>query len=353
MLLKGLFYSLLLLLLPLRAGAVISAGDPVGPKVLACYNELARGKPTTIQKVYDCSGVWVTPRALLLCALEVSCPALPDTIEGRTTLDANLTAENLNRDSNLTLRPSDLPPMPDAATIARCKKESTTEADFEKCLTPTIAPAKYGILRDCFGKATDAERVACFTKQVNDQKLTALVGCLGAGHPSAEQLLECNPSGNLTAQNDKLRQCILTAASVEVSRSCITASLPQSPKPVTQCLSAASTNAQIMTCFDQTAPTVAGIRTVVGCLNIGDASPLSCGAGIAGKTAGPTLDCLVAANDASARLTCAAAANPELSRTGFIVGCADKQLKGDRLTACLSPYLVPRHSDFDSLAVFG
>jgi hypothetical protein len=51
-------------------------------KVLACY----KAGNTTIQKLYDCAGVWVTPYALMNCTLGIECSFLQDTVDGRATV---------------------------------------------------------------------------------------------------------------------------------------------------------------------------------------------------------------------------------------------------------------------------
>jgi hypothetical protein len=65
------------------------------PTILACY----KAGQTTIQEIRNCAGVWVTPKALLLCALQptaegqadhIACPFLPDTAQGRTILDISI-----------------------------------------------------------------------------------------------------------------------------------------------------------------------------------------------------------------------------------------------------------------------
>jgi hypothetical protein len=177
--------TLVLFAIPIQASAAASSADPAPHKIVNCYNASAVGdKSVTIRQVYTCSGVWVTPRALMRCALEAECQALPDTVEGRATLDATLKSENLNRDSALVLRPGDLPPMPNAQKIADCKKTSKTEEEFKNCVLPTIPPNKYATLRSCFEKATEAERVECFAKQVSNPAFTGLLACVGGGRPS-------------------------------------------------------------------------------------------------------------------------------------------------------------------------
>jgi hypothetical protein len=69
-------------------------------KVINCFSKLSSNDSPelpTISNVYECSGYWVTPRALMLCALGngAICPVLPDTIEGRGILTSQILAEAL------------------------------------------------------------------------------------------------------------------------------------------------------------------------------------------------------------------------------------------------------------------
>ena len=63
------------------------------PTILACFN----AGQTEIRDLRACAQAWLTPQALLLCALQnsdagkaaaIACPFLPDTPNGRAILDA-------------------------------------------------------------------------------------------------------------------------------------------------------------------------------------------------------------------------------------------------------------------------
>ena len=161
---------------------------------------------------------------------------------------------------------------------------------------------------------------------------------MGPGRPTADKLVVCSPSGNFAAQRDKVRQCVLSAPSADASRGCLTESLGGVPKGVGQCLAGAKTNPQIMACFDQTAGAMAQTRGVMSCM-AAHGSPLACGSGLVSKANAPTMDCFASAGSQSARLKCAASANPELSRVQSVTGCVDRGLKGPQLAACISPLL--------------
>ena len=77
--------------------APVSDADKA-PTILACSN----AGQTAIRDLRACAGAWLTPRALLLCALQntgnagpIACPFLPDTPDGRAILDVPLAQEHL------------------------------------------------------------------------------------------------------------------------------------------------------------------------------------------------------------------------------------------------------------------
>ena len=179
--------------------------DSTAVKVLGCYRtSAAGGEHVTIQSMFDCAAVWVTPRALLRCALGTQCPVLPNTVEGRTNLDALLRDENITRDSELVLRPADLPPQPDAAQIKRCRDLSASEAAFMSCVVPTVPGSKYERVRSCFDKPDEVgQQLACLSDQVPDLRFNTPIGCVAGGTPSPNHLLECSTDENLKQQAEK------------------------------------------------------------------------------------------------------------------------------------------------------
>src|SRR5438128_1789063 len=127
-------------------GITYSAND-----VLSCYNTTYRDtkKIATIGQMRDCAGVWVTPRALLFCVLNYSCSTLPDTIEGRATVDATLRAINLTEGSRLVPKAEDLP-TPNPQKLAACRISATSDEMFVACAGEPTANASYKAILSCF-----------------------------------------------------------------------------------------------------------------------------------------------------------------------------------------------------------
>lgn len=150
-------------------------------KIIDCYTQqVADDKTTTVFAVYQCSDLWVSPKALISCAIADNCPVLPDTVEGRATIDAVLSRENMNIYSNLVLDPNKLPRLPTADNLNGCKKTEQTDAGYENCVSATVL-SNYDPLVQCFSKLSDGEKLSCFANQVNNDDFTNLIRCLGGG----------------------------------------------------------------------------------------------------------------------------------------------------------------------------
>ncbi|WP_157934760.1 hypothetical protein [Microvirga ossetica] len=207
-----------------RSGDGFAGLGPAG-KIVGCFTDgVAGNKTMTITQMYDCSGFWVTPRALLTCSLGEMCPALPDTVEGRATLDATLAAADLSRGSLLMLRDRDIPRAPNETTITRCKETTGSEQSFQTCVANDMSKT-FDAVRECFMRITAGERTACLTAQVKDKGLDNLIGCMGGGTPSLSKMLLCARSKNEIASAESIRNCVATAQSSAAGIDCLKDSL--------------------------------------------------------------------------------------------------------------------------------
>ncbi|WP_315795703.1 hypothetical protein [Bradyrhizobium sp. SZCCHNRI3043] len=340
----GRFFSWIFgILLAVGSVGTSSAAAPdsaVSKKVISCYNELAKGgAQVSIQKMRDCANVWVTPRILLRCALETDCAVYPDTIEGRTSLDVALKAENLNRASQLVLRPSDIPPIPDAKKINDCKKSSKTEDDFLRCVATTFPSPALSGLRDCFEKPHELDRATCFAKTTNNPALVPVLACIGSDKPSPQKLLNCAANADVKAKAEKIQQCIQSAQQAQTARDCLAASLTPKEVVLAQCLANNRSPSAAASCLDQLSPDMAKSRKLVGCLVENHSSPLSCGADLAGPAAQKMM-CFASARSTADKLACATPLNLELPRATQISECVKRYPSAtDELTSCAAPFL--------------
>jgi hypothetical protein len=162
------------------------------PTILACFN----AGQTAVRDLRACAQAWLTPKALLLCALQnaeagkagpIACPFLPDTPNGRAILDALLAQQHLTRDSNLSL---DTRNLPGAATVDACNKTASTQQDFLACIQSSANQAKTHALLQCIETSgSDTGRALCLAKSVTgDPALPAAVKCLVCKAPRLTNL---------------------------------------------------------------------------------------------------------------------------------------------------------------------
>ena len=150
-------------------------------KIVACYAKGAyRNQEVTIRQMYECSGLWVTPKMLMSCSLGAACYPLSNRVADKAILDATLNNDNMSVESPLSLLPETIPRIPDAEQINACKTHASSEEDCRICVSSAVS-AQYKELFDCFGKFTEGERLACFARRVQNEDLTALIGCLIPG----------------------------------------------------------------------------------------------------------------------------------------------------------------------------
>jgi len=241
---------------------------PIAIKIIDCYKtQVSGGKITTIRGVYECSGFWVTPRALLKCSLSETCPALSDTPNGRALLDVTLKADDLNVDSALTLMPKAevMPRLPETDVINFCNKtKNSSQEDFLRCVTlPMFEKHKAQV--DCFKKFTDGEKLACFAEKVGNKDFTALIGCLGGGPPSSDKLALCTSRKDLEQQVSDLRDCVADASTDEGARACISNRLAPEQKTIVNCISRLDT-ADYARCLDTLSPEMKKTRLITACV---------------------------------------------------------------------------------------
>jgi hypothetical protein len=271
--------------------------DSTASKVLGCYQaSAAGGKRVTIQTMFDCAAVWVTPRALLRCALGAQCPVLRDTIEGRANLDALLKDEGLTRDGALELRATDIPPQPDAAQIRRCRESSASEAEFKECVVPTVPGSKYERVRSCFDKPDEGQRLSCLSDQVPDAKFKSLIGCVAGGMPSPDSLLNCSIDQSLKQQADNARHCASAAPNLVDALTCVSGGLTASQKDVADCVSTKSSASDAIACLDKLSPEIAKARQVAGCMSekgpTNETSKVTCISNLLGGNTAQIAGCL-------------------------------------------------------------
>jgi hypothetical protein len=156
----------------------------IARKIAGCVSSGAQ----TIKELQECSGFWVTPRALALCAMGTTCPALPDTEVGWETFKSTIDAAELDIQAKLELDPKSLP-LPEAAIIADCA--GRVETSFIDCSLTQIAAKKYPQVDCLFQQDSAAAFAKCVADKSGDLEIARYISCLGSVEPSIDQLTKC------------------------------------------------------------------------------------------------------------------------------------------------------------------
>jgi uncharacterized protein YecT (DUF1311 family) len=293
----------------------------VARQVVDCYTKNVAGdKKMTIFEMYQCSGAWVTPRTLISCSLGARCPALPDTIEGRAIINAELAEEKLSTDSPLELVASQIPRLPDAEMLTQCKSTSANEDEYSRCVSGKLLGI-YKSSMDCFDKFTDGEKLACLSAHAGNKDYTALIGCLGGGRPTPDRIATCTSSANLEQDVAKIRDCIAGASGRDSARACLGNTISPPAKEAITCLSDSTAASQPLRCLDGLSPGLKNIRSVSDCLKQpGEGEAADCVAGVIGGQPEKIANCLKN-KDEVATATCLIGDTPELRAAQRVEKC--------------------------------
>jgi putative peptidoglycan binding protein len=334
--------------LPLTGLLDNAAGDALAPfanrttaNVIGCYNDATYSnakKLITIQEMRNCAGVWVTPRALLLCVMGSTCPVLADTADGRAMLDATLTKESLKPSDQLVLRSKDLPmsgPQQFEA-LARCRQNAISEQAFVSCVVDASGPPAYKAMKGCFEDPSDRNRSACLASQVPDPTLTNALVCIGNDRPTAEKLLRFTDTFQQDAAAAQIRQCIDAAATIEKARACTTAALGSDASRVNGCLANAD-RSTLAICLLGDKPALRATQRVYECVAAGrDTSSVivNCTGDLFDAKTRVTLSCVSQAGNDKEKLGACAAAAVLPSKQAQLVSCAATSDGATSFTLC-------------------
>ena len=262
-------------------------------EILECY---AKGQ-TTIQKMHDCSHVWVTPQTLILCALgatpqgqadHVICPFLTDADADSNSIIGLLKDDNLTIDAALDLSTLDIPFLPDTETIDGCNITATTSDQFALCVRNSISEQQNKLLPGCLlGSSTDAKLAGCMASDVNmDPGVRKILGCIGDQKPTADNLISCAAPAQ-SAQAKAALECFTNAAaSASDQAACLVPGADKKQKELTECLlNAADESQKIAACLEGFSPELGEVRQAVAVANM--------------------LTCLSSSTDPDARALCA------------------------------------------------
>jgi hypothetical protein len=320
------------------------------PTILACFN----AGQTAVRDLRACAQVWLTPKALLLCALQnaeagkagpIACPFLPDTPNGRAILDALLAQQHLTRDSNLTLDTRNFPSLPGEAVVDACNKTASTQQDFLACIQTSMRHDQSQALLQCIETSeSDTGRALCLAKSATgDPALPAAVKCLAVQGATLDQFISC--LGN-SDQSAAAKTAIGCAARAGTSASALADCLLPSASPAEKALAACLTQSQdddrsVAGCLGNFLPAMGRAEQASACFSDPANSAAKCAGVLLGDTTHVS-ETVAACTGVrrNAQVACFLDKRPELAATQRLHGCFANGGEGSSLVATCTGDLV-------------
>ncbi len=225
--------------------------------ILACFH----AGQTAIGDLHACARAWVTPKALLLCALQntaagqadhIACPFISDNAEGQAVFDVLLVQQHLTRASNLSLDASNLPNLPDASAIEACNTTSATRQDFMACTQNAMSGRQIESLLSCIRNSrSDDARTLCLAESAPAEAgLAAAVKCLNGQSTTPAEFLACVAPDRKTTV-EKVMGCAAQAgASAAALADCLMPGTSVAEKTLAACLSQSQNDGRnVVDCF--------------------------------------------------------------------------------------------------------
>ncbi len=292
-------------------------------RVVACFN--SGGGHWTIRQMFDCSGAWVTPGALLRCTLDVKCPTIADTPVGRAELASILGGDPQTAvDRVLTIDVQSMPRMPATASIDRCNSSTSDPAGFRNCVLDASTAPEYRDLQTCIMNNTGVDRAKCITSRLNDTPVEKVITCLGGSPTDSASIVKCLGDAKASGTLDQMRVCAGQQANGQGVAGCLFAAAPSAQGAIAKCL-ADPTHKDKTSCLELASPDYARAKKVIDCLHgvsgQGLSAASSCVAtqlpGDSGRIAG----CLANPDEETAA-TCLLPQKPEVIAAEQVYRCA-------------------------------
>lgn len=312
---------------PIEEALPLESSDPsvlaLATKIQSCFN--GHEGVITVQMMRECSGVWVTPRTLALCALKTQCPALPDSLENRAIVRAALHQLGMSFGDQLTLRKEDIPALPATQAIADCKALMTDLTQFEACVLLPMASQKYPLLEACTTSRDVTVTALCIAESTENEALQRMVECVVDAGARTEELVEgCININDIDLRLQAARSCIGKASTAEAAASCLIRQLPNEQVSSIYCVAEAADRDAQLDCLAEDLPQVRTVQEIVRCVGNGETGTTAlaaCAAGLMGGTEYTrALRCLGGASSRST-IECIATADPELQSAYYAYNC--------------------------------
>jgi hypothetical protein len=310
------FFVLCSLLCFAASSVARTADASMASKIAGCY---AKGS-TTINKLHDCIGAWVTPRIFMLCALQGRCVPLPDTDQGRATLTADLHGF----DKDATLVPSNqVFQLPSPLVLVGCRTAGKSGRSLDECVAlASMTESEKNILSCARQKeAKDEVRVDCFLKDIPDTQLKSQIG-------------------QAMKQVETARNC-LNQPGKDAELRCLKVS--EHDAQMADCLMRNNSNSAVaLKCLDQLSPEFAETRRIADCVHGAQGDAIHCVVQMKVEKAAKLVDCVSSAKNSYSRLRCGKDVVPEFQQLEGITTCKIKSRSPQSLEDCLQPIVGDR-----------
>jgi hypothetical protein len=320
------------------------------PTILACFN----AGQTAIRDLRACAGAWLTPKALLLCALQntdaakagpIACPFLPDTPGGRAILDILLAQQHLTRESTLSLDARNLPDLFGAAAVDACNKTAATQGDFLACIQTSTSQAQTQTLLQCI-KTSNSEggRALCLAKSATAfPDLPAVVKCFGAQGGAPDKFVSCLGAPDRVAEARAAIGCAASGTSPWALADCLLPSASPAEKALAACLiQSQDDDRNVAGCLGHFSPAMGRAEQASACFSDPRNSAAKCAQELIGGAKNITeIVAACAGVRRNAQVACFLDKRPELAVTRSLYGCFADGGEGSSLVASCTGDLVP------------
>jgi hypothetical protein len=321
------------------------------PTILACFN----AGQTAIRDLRACAQAWLTPKALLLCALQntdagkagsIACPFLPDTANGRAILDALLAQQHLTRDSNLSLDTRNFPGLPSTAVVDACNKTAATQADFLACIQTSMRHDQSQALLQCIKTSeSDSGRALCLARSAAAYaELPAAVKCFGAQGAAPDRFISCLGNSNQAAAAKTAMGCAARAGtSASALADCLLPSAGSAEKALAACLTQSQDDDRnVAGCLGNFLPPMGRAEQASACFSDPGNSAAKCAGVLLGDTTHVSETVAACAGvRRNALVACFLDKRPELAATRNLYGCFANGGEGSSLIATCTGDLIP------------
>ncbi len=326
------------------------SGSDKAPTILACFN----AGQTAIRDLRACAGAWLTPKALLLCALQntdagkadaIACPFLPDTPGGRAILDVLLVQQYLTPESNLSLDTRNFPGLPGAAVVDVCNRTAATRGDFLACIQTSTSQAQTQALLQCI-KTSNSEggRALCLAKSATgNPDLPGAVKCFGVQGGAPDKFVSCLGAPDRVAAARAAIGCAASGISPSALADCILPSASPAEKALASCLiQSQDDDRNVAGCLGHFSPAMGRSEQASACFSDPGNSAAKCAQELIGGAKDITETVAACAGTRrNAQVACFLDKRPELVATRSLYGCFADGGEGSSLVASCTGDLVP------------